>query len=732
MPKISLTDAKDAVDKFLSHAATEYDRFKSDRDSAEIDEKAEVADAMLRCFRNRDIAAIEQREASGRPESEDAVASVGSVRFFRLVNQKNAQLDAAVHASEVPVTYKPIANPEVFHSAQEGADQAAVHNVLARYAWKQDRVAEKLYEEGVQLFSRGYWAWQIVWNSERKRVKVYDPEKKKSVWKEVTVRAYPSCIPLGYDSIYADLHGGPIDNQQTVVILTMTSWPKIQQAVKMKWFDAEAVAEIEKERGKYRWSGAEGSDMIEAQAENDGRPLPNIGESDIVLQWDVYSYVPIKGSEWSDENPYELHWMTVLGNTLSSSAGKVVRLENDFDPDGEIPVFVGNVLPDSRDRLYHRTYAEVVRPLYSMECTLWDQTFDNNHAVNHPRVAFDSQQLNTKPEDFTFSVAAKVDIRNPRESLAEFATKSTLGENISLIGQLQQQQEMAFASNQNQMGQGFGGRMAATENINISRQSQMPNIAELRYSLGKFLHWWGKKDASYWQGYAPESLVKLIADEGLKHPTYIGKLKEGEKFPEGTPIYGHFDIELTVLDEFMDDFVQASQELALIQTVSTNQGLAQSKTHRVDFGFWLRDFMRRRRVRNADRIVLPMGESDAHLRQREEIERMHKTGEMVPIQEGEDHAAHIAEIDAKILELSPLLTIDPAELDAGQQAARNYADALVTQLLKPHRAMHEAALSQQVGAMQQGATPAAPPGGETPGMAAGGVPAAELGAALGG
>jgi len=732
MAKKNLGAAKEAIDKFLSHAATEYQRFKSDREAQEVDNDAKVADAMLRCARNSEVSALESAAATGQPDTEVPSADVGSIRYLRLVNQKNAQMDGVLHAAELPFSFTPISNPEVFRSAQEASDQAAVHNTLAKYTWSKDSMPEKLYECGVEWFAKGYCAFMMIWNMEKRRVKIYDHKTKKTAWKEVTSHVYPSVIPLGFDNVYADFLGGPIKDQLTVIVLTQTTWPKIQMAKKSKWYDAKVVDEMYKERAKYKWDGSEGGQHIIEQSVNDGKNAPNVGESDQVLQWDVYSFVPIKGTEWDDENEYNLHWMTVLGNSLSAEAGRVVRLEDDFDPDGEIPVYMGNVLPDNKARLYHRTYAQAVRPLYAVECTLWNLTIDNNHGVNEPPVAFDSSQFNKKPTSFRFCRGNKWDIRNPRESVVEFPVRSTLVENIRLIESLQTQQETAFASNQNQMGEGFGGRMAATENINISRQSQLPNVAELRYVIGGFLRWYAPKVKSMWQGFASPELIKAIADEELTHPVYVDQVKEGEeKFPAGMPIYGDFDVELTVLDEYIEDFVQSQQELALLQTVATNQVLQQSKTHRVDMGFWMRDFFRRRRIRNADRIIIPAGESDAQLRQRDELRSMQDNNLPLPINEGEDHAAHIGECEAEIMRLKPLLSLDDKELDEGQQATKSWADVYITQLVIPHMELHKRAAAAQQAQTQSAGTPAAP-GPETPGQAAGGVPAALLGEALGG
>lgn len=95
------------------------------------------------------------------------------------------------------------------------------------------------------------------------------------------------------------------------------------------------------------------------------------------------------------------------------------------------------------------------------------------------------------------------------------------------------------------------------------------------------------------------------------------------------------------------------------------------------------------KIKNADRIVLPAAETDAHLRQREELRRM-EDGEEIQPQAGEDHDAHIMECDAKIMELSPSLRSDATELGAQAAAEQGWVDVYLNQFVIPHRDAHKA------------------------------------------
>lgn len=722
----------DLHEKLITDASAEYDRFKSDREDFNYDDNNLVADGMYRCFRNSDLADTERSLASDAPENR---ASVGSVRFFRLVNQKAYQGDAVTRSGELPFRYTPISNPNVFLSADDGKSQAAVHNCLAKYTWKRDQCRFKMVSFWNQAYKYSNIPVQITWKQEKRRVLVMDQKTKTRKWKEMIVHAYPSWKPLPWSMVYADLYAGPIEKQKTVIVLTIVPWMDIQSGIESGYYDKEQVAKLRLERSKFKWDGMEGAKYREEQVKNDGADSYSPGSSDLYLQWDIYQFAPVKDGQYDEENDYDLIWTTAIGNSLAKESCVVIRCERDFDPDNEIPILMVNAIPDDADLLYHMSWAQTERAFYSIECTLWEDAIDNNAGINDPPIAYDSAKLNMKPESFKYEPGAKWDTQDPANNIKEFQPRDTLQSTTALIRLVQEEQMTGASGNKNMSGEEFGGRTPASEGLMINRYTQQPNVGEVAYILYQLLPWLARKYKSHWQGFGDEDMIKMIADESLDSPVYVEKTKAGEKLPAGQQIYGDFDIEVDILDEFMDDMVQARQELDMLRFVGQSQPLQKSDTHRVDVGFWMRDIFRRMKIKNASSIIQPSSESDGHLRQREELRYMAKTGRFVSPQQGEDHTAHIAECEATILEYKPLLAEDAEGLEDSDMAQLDAAKTFINMLVIPHRdahrSMREQANSAAVAPGSSGTLPAQS-SAMTPGQMAGAEPAAVMGAAMGG
>lgn len=702
---------EEAMSKFLSDSAADFDRYKSDRDSIGFDEKMRVADGMWRCMKNRGLADAERASSSKAP---DTRANIGSGRFFRLVNQK-ASLGHAVSSSvEVPFKYKTTANPEVWGSAQEAASQAAVMNALAKYAWKNGKCAQKMYQFWFQAHKYCNIPIQVVMNEEIRRVAVKDPESKKVTWKEKTVNVFPTFKVLHWSMLYADIYTPTIEDQNCVVVLSIVPWMDIQTGVKKKWYDKEQVEKIKESRQTYRWDGTEGALARQDQVENAGDSGYSPGESDLYLKWDIYRYAPIKGADYDEEADYELYWATTIGNTIQTSIP--VRMVTDFDPDGEIPVKMVKVVPDDSDMLYSMSWSEAIRAMYSIECTLWEQTIDNISGVNNPFLLYDPSKMQQLPDDFLFKPGAKLACDDINGTINEFVPRDTTAQTAQLIQLVQNEEGVSASVNSNMMGEAYGGRTPASESIAINRFSQQPNLGETSYILHQLMEFVGRKYKSYYQAFSDPKMVKMIADEELDYPI------EGEG--DGFNIYGDFDVEIDVMDEFVEDFVQAGQELQLLQSVAGNPALMQSKDHSINIGKWISSIMRRMKVHNVDSIVLPGKGLDAHLRQRDENRQMIQTGEYINPQDGEDHEAHASEVQAEILRWQPIANARINPQDGELIAEQGRAADILNLLLVPHLKAHQAFMDQQ-GMQAQMGEQGAPQ--MTPGQEAGNIPAGMLG-----
>lgn len=712
---MSILQNEDTMRTFLTDTSRDFDRYKTDRSTIGFEEKMQTNDGMYRCFRNTTLKDSEKDATSVAP---DTRAQIGSVRFFRMVNQK-ASLGYAVSSSvDVPFKYNTTKNPEIWGSAEEAQSQAAIHNVLARYAWKHGDCKQKMYEFWFQAHKYCNIPVQVILNKEVRRIALKDQKTKKIAFKEKEVNVFPTFNILHWSMVYADIYAKSIQDQNCVVVLSVVPWMDIQKGLKAKWYDKEQVEKLKKEKRKYRWDGAEGATIRQEQIENSGATGYSVGESDLYLKWDIYRWVPIKGDSYDEEADYELYWCTAIGNALNSCVP--IRMDKDFDPDGEIPIKMIKVIPDDTDMLYSMSWGEAARSMYSVECTLWAQTIDNISGVNNPPLVYDSSLFKSLPSDFTYSAGQKWDVDNVDAAIKEFAPRDTTAQTAQLIGLIQQEEGVSGSINQNMMGEAFGGRTPASESLAINRFSQQPNLGETSYVLHQLIGFVARKFKSYAQAYLDPRMIKMIADEELDYPLYI---EEG-----GYQIYGDFDVDIDVVDEFVEDFVQAGQELQLLQTVARNPQLLEGKKHKVDVGKWLESTLRRLKVNNADQIIIPNGSIDAALRQREENRVMIETGQYINPQEGEDHEAHISELNAEIMRWMPVLNakIDPADGILKEQQGK--VQAIISMLLQPHLDAHKQMMDQQ-GQAQQMANPDAQ---QTAGQMAGNEMAGELGRLAGG
>jgi len=715
-----IPENEETLSTFLKDSQNDFDRYKSDRDTFGFDEKMKVADGMWRCFRNRTLADSEQDSSTGDGEDEiDFRANIGSGRFFRMVNQK-ASLGYAVGSSvDVPFKYETVGNADIWGSREEAQSQASIHNALARYAWKNGNCDQKMYQFWFQEHKYCNIPVQVVWNEERKRIAVKDPKTDKVSWKDKIVRSYPTFKTLHWSMLYADMYCPTIQDQNCVVVLSVVPWTDIQRRVKLGQYDKEKVMELRENKEKAKWDGTEGSEARSEQVENAGDSGYSPGESELFLVWDVYRWAPIKNGEYDEEADYELYWCTAIGNTLG--AATVVRFEKDFDPDGEVPITIVKAIPDDSDLLYSMSWSDAVRAPYSIECTLWEASIDNIIGRNNPMFLYDSSLFKTLPSDFQYKAGAKYDVDDVTAAMQEFAPIDNTAQTAQLISLIQNEEGVSASINANMMGEAYGGRTPASESLAINRFSEQPNLGETSYILHQLIGFVARKYKSYFQAFGDPTMIKQIADESLDAPAY-------EDVP-GYKIYGDFDVEVNVVDEFMEDYVQANQELQLLQTVAAAPQLMQSRSHSVDVGEWMKGILRRLKVQNVDRIVKPASGTDAHLRQRDEIRYMIKTGEYIAPQETEDHDAHIAELQGEILRWEPLTKAKLSEeASPDMLAQQQQAGDILTMLLLPHKQAHEQMKLNAAG--NQNMT--APSGETTPGQAAGNVPAAILGGAAGG
>jgi hypothetical protein len=690
---------------FTSEAETAFEKYRSDRE--DIDDLNEIADYMYSCAQNRSIMSSEK--SKGMDRDGDTRANVGSTVYFRQVNTLASQLVQVAKSRPDMWKYVTVGNAENGMSHEDAKQAADNANALARWTWKQDRMGEKLPEFAVHAFKYSNVYAMIRQNRTYARRKVIEPifdtvigtdgqprqtQTGENVrWVTEPKENFPSISFPHVDMVYADRYIGNIADQNCVIMLSRRTRSEIYQDVMLGYFDQDAYDKITKDD---EWDGTTGGEQAEKEFTNRERDY-SPGSTGTFLQWDVFMRAPIDDAgSWDEDNPPQLYWGTIIGNTMSN--GKVMRIERNPDPDDEIPIKEIRVNPDSSDELFHTTNAEVVRSAYSASCTLMNMALDNMGNVNDPPLKIVDGQHRVK--DFTYKKGARWHVDNVN-AITQMEIRDNTLQTGALLDRVDAAVNQALATDPALMGQYAGARTSASEFLGVNSNTKLPHLTQISYILNQLLPWMARKYMSYWYAYGLPEQIAQIADQDKYYDIYVKDVAAKMQFG--------FDVVVDIVDEYEDDMVKQQQTTAIIQTIGSVPFYQQSPFHTVNAGELLKEWLTQMKW-NPNRIIMPSAETDSVKAARSENQAMLVTGQYDRPQPGENHIVHLREHESERLRWNGL------EKSSDLRAVN-------LPLLDQHIAEHKQ-YAQSAGA----APPPAAPGNETPGEVVGNQQAAALGA----
>jgi len=638
--QVPATKNEELVKKFQTESKRHYDRFYSQRRMNEILWK--VSDYMYKAAQNRSITAFEEQKGANLNDFEDnpasEIAQSGSTLFHRQVRQLAAQGASVQFSRDVPFKYEPIINDDNPETYEKGEAMAGQLNVLAKWTMKHDKFNKKSIEFWHQIFKIGnvpIMAEQIVKKGKRKvREPVIQPMQNqatgeieaqivgfKEYEQEFTVDNYPSVRILPTETLYADMYIGSIQGQNCIVIPGLKNYSELLDGARASYYDAEAVQSLAGTElwGKYRWDGVSGEPLTRFKLANN-EALAGDSYTGQFLVWDVFMRSPIENGTWDTKNQPNIWWGTFVGNDINNSL--CIRLEENSDPDGEFPVEMIHCLPDDPDILYHTSPAQIIRSNYSVECTLKNQAIDNCTLVNRPPLKMLEGQVRGKKFEFT---PGKVFICDSQNSLEEFQIRDTTQITTNFLNYIRDDTMSALATDKPFMGESFGARTSATEASNTYKNSVQPHMISIRYILEQYLGFYAKKLKSYWQNFSdPLQVVRIT---GEQQTSVI----------RPSTIYGEFDVEVDIVDEFEDDVVESQKINEAIRTFGQNPAFLQV----IDVSELARAWFKRYKF-DYGKIVTGRVDKDAEVVARNENTSL-LGGIYVRPQPNQNHGVHLAE-----------------------------------------------------------------------------------------
>ena len=660
---------------FMASAGEGWNQYQTDREDYET--IWEVLDYMYKGAQNRTIYASEQSRGLDAADETAERANTGSLIFHRLVRQ-NASTGMAVQRSrDVPFKYDPIVNESVWQSPQEADEQAEMANLMAKWVMKKDNLGIK---------SDNFW--HMVWKdgavvefifqkrrTGRRKVLVenYAPgppgpdgqttpvfQGYDEYEDEFVIDNYPSVYTVPLEMVWMDYNLPDMKSQQLVLVASLKSITEIIDLARQGIYSMDAL--FDKENGlkeKHFWDGVYGGEHKQNDRDAAGHDNPGTpSETGMILVWDIFQVSPIdEAGKWDEKkNVPELYWGTVLGNDPSN--GVMVRLENDFDPDGEIPGNVVNVLPDDGDKLIHIAPGQVVRSNYSVECSLKNLALDNSAEINSPPL-FVNDNL-TDETDFTWEKNKVILVDDVDKAIKQAPPSDITNSTVGLLQYVQEDTKYALSLEPGVTGDAMGSRTSALEASNANRAAMQTHMASTRYVLDQRFTWIARKYLSYMRRWAEPEQVMAITDKNK----VLRNIKPGA-------LYGEFNIEIDIVDEMEDSILQLQSLNEMFGLITQSQEALQ----RVDVGEMLEQMFRLRKL-DPTGIIIPEQNYDAEEVARREVQLM-ESGHPAQVQPGEKTHVHLAVHKASRLEYNGLEQYYPA----------------VVQLLDQHIAETEASMA---------------------------------------
>jgi hypothetical protein len=555
----NLCDDEEILKKFRDLARTKYDQFAADR--ADYDDPDTgvwaKADYMYRCGRNDS-----KRKSS---QLDDTNADTGSTLFFRQCRALASYIVAIFLSRKRQFQHIPRNIDGAFANAQEASLQAEFHDALVQYSMSKDDMKKKMFELANLLVRYGNVPLMIHWNYRTATRKVRTPirsgpegeivgyqfEEKKYV-----VNNEPTLDILPIECVYADRHIGNFQNQQAIIIKTA------DELANLYALEADGqIKNVEKITASQLAQGNE-NNMHQAKQENEGIDAGDDSQTGLFTRYDPWLKVPIGKNkdgkyEWNAAK-YAPKWYWGLF-TGSLDRGPCHLIRETYDRDGEFPGLMVNLFPDDPDMLYHFGPAQAIEPIYDELTTRKNQAIDNITLQNRRPLKAIRGEVFSK--DLTYSQNKVISVEKA-DSLTEMQVASQLGDTMSMVQYLETEANQALGTDKPFMGEALGSRTSATEANNVYTRTMQP-ASMLANFVFLQLVWYVKKIDGLWELNALKDQELTIT--GMDRPANI---KPAE-------LFGTFDIELVVLDEFINDQIAMQNMNFLIQAAPSIPGWAQ-------------------------------------------------------------------------------------------------------------------------------------------------------------
>ena len=693
-------------DEITSIIGKYYDEYKTQR--ADIDLASELNDTMYAAGTSRGTMDVEQ--GKWIPLVDDNQSNVGSTLFNRGVNTRAGMLGAIIASGRQLWHYTDTYIDGVPLAQNTNSFEAGVMNGFANWALKADGWERKAPEFCTSVYKDGNVFALVgmreeertVWQAEEVAAGTsINPETgveepvmvKKLKQKKGVAFKYPTFSFPYPRNVFLDKYISDMQRQSCVIINSMTSRSLLMAEGKL--LDQEAVMAIGTDA---RWDGSEASAGKDNDATNLGRDFDPSTVTGTMLRWDVYLTIPVQDGEFydndvtSDDTEYEMKRFYIVGVGNTANKMTVLKITDQFDPDGEIPLQPVRCIPSDGDMFYHATLGEIIRSTYCAECAIRNATIDNMAIRARPPIKVRSRGMGLV-KDLTWKPDQKW-FMDDLTAIEKFEPPEITQQSQVLINQLREESQLAMATDQARLGEYAGARTSKYEVQRVTGATDTTVALQNAYVIGQLLPWMARKFLSYTREFVDTEIITRVVNTHLPMPV------RGETI-------GSYDISVDIVGQYMDEQEKAAQANEAMQLISTpaNAQLLPPATRLA----LLKQFFEARKF-DVSKLDFDGWTKDSEANAINRIEQMLQTGVLVPPVEGENVDVHLRVARAQYQRWRGLENTDDPR-SANIPVLLEYIKAL-----QDAKLLQEQQLAQTAQGMQQAPQQEQAPQGELQGM----------------
>ncbi len=617
------TEQNDLCLKVKGLAQLYLERFRNQRQSAGgWDERVKNADRMFRCGLN-----TAKNQAA---QSTKTLANTASTVFFRACQKIHANLHSMIFSQDLPVHYKPVSYSITPDKLEEGKRMAEYYNALLYWTMRADNFELKCFDSFWELVKVANQPFSVTWLSVKKKIRERHPKRNAdgtiSGWEWVEVERVmadrPVLTAIDNRDFYADIQLDPETMDGTSGFEDHAAVLHLQRMTiddLMVMHDAGEIANLNtiKTDALSQWDA--NNQQWTDRMDNMGMGQSETVSTNLYNVWNCWMMLPIdeKGKWDTTKNLPVRYWVQIVGSP-DPSDGTVIRIERNPYPEDMLPFYMVHTFPDNTG-LYHLGVDQLIYSTYNELTTCKNQLIDNKTMRN--RAPMIGLWGSVRSKDLTYD-KNKILWVDRLDALTPVKTDDTTGTTSQTLQYLEDDTKETLGSSRSFEGQPLGSRTSSQEAGNIYQQAMKPSLAQYRYIASQVLLPYARRVKALWNANARSDMIIEVTGYPIQEPVKPSEL------------WGDYDVEVTVIDEFENTVTQRQNDIQFLQVVGPSP-MAQ----KIDWD----DFTRKYLDRAGYKDVKLVGVSDVDAQRVARLENVAIVNQGVfdQPQQGENHATHI-------------------------------------------------------------------------------------------